>query len=456
MESLLASYIAIYSLSILVPSIKVDGYVLDFPSNVCRVYYLNGFRVLVAVILIYAYGVTRGSIRGDLFFTNYSKSALAACVFGFLVSIICYIVGRKLRNDGEIDKRDCCPTIISLKGSTSSVTNSVVTNLSVTTKGRRSSTSTKGGGGGGGGERNSSQSSPKSLLKSSLVLEKSVVGIEEFEKRSELEHFYCGLGNFNPTWPGNIDAKMWLYVVGAVQLELNILSSVAAHIYGRLSPSISDGIQLGNGYSIGYGMFTYAILLTFFVVDYMIMEHVHLQTYDLFRERIGLKLIWGCMFFYPFFYAIGGISLASNPRNDISLSLALFCVILFFIGWTLTRGANLQKSACKASQEKFIWCGRNINMSTVQGSNGRILNKGFWGLSRHVNYLGEILQALSLALPGYFATGSFIPFLYPLYYIALFIPRQIDDDAICSKKYGEKIWSEYIKTVPYRIIPYIY
>ena len=390
-------------------------------------------------IIIYIYSVNRGSIPGDLFFRNYSQCALAACILGFVVSLVSYGAGRRLRDLGEIDKRDCCPTIDSQKSS--NVMNTTTSEVVESTKNRRSSSTSR--------DRRQS----KTVTASS---KHSPTDVDEFDKRSELEHIYCGLSNFNPSWPGGLDAKMWLYVVGAVQLELNILSTVAAHVYGRRTPSVNGGIQLGDGFSIGYGMFTYAALLSFFVVDYMIMEHVHLQTYDLFRERIGLKLIWGCMFFYPFFYAIGGISLATAPNKDISLPLAAACFILFFIGWTLTRGANLQKSACKAGQEKFIWCGRRVNMSTVPGSNGRILNAGFWGLSRHVNYLGEILQALSLALPGFFATGSLVPFLYPLYYVALFIPRQIDDDAICSKKHGEKIWNEYIKTVPYRIVPYIY
>jgi hypothetical protein len=35
-------------------------------------------------------------------------------------------------------------------------------------------------------------------------------------------------------------------------------------------------------------------------------------------------------------------------------------------------------------------------------------------------------QALALALPGYLTTGSYIPLLYPLYYVALLFPRQLE------------------------------
>jgi protein-S-isoprenylcysteine O-methyltransferase Ste14 len=47
------------------------------------------------------------------------------------------------------------------------------------------------------------------------------------------------------------------------------------------------------------------------------------------------------------------------------------------------------------------------------------------------------------------------PWLYPVYYVILFLTRQADDDRRCARKYG-KLWEEYVKKVPYRIIPYIY
>nr|MBP9884608.1 hypothetical protein [Chitinophagales bacterium] len=45
--------------------------------------------------------------------------------------------------------------------------------------------------------------------------------------------------------------------------------------------------------------------------------------------------------------------------------------------------------------------------------------------------------------------------LYPLYYVALLLPRQLDDDKRCALKYGA-LWKVYKDKVPYKIIPYIY
>jgi len=37
--------------------------------------------------------------------------------------------------------------------------------------------------------------------------------------------------------------------------------------------------------------------LTFFLFEYCWHELVHTYTYDLFRERLGFKLVWGCTCF---------------------------------------------------------------------------------------------------------------------------------------------------------------
>ena len=66
-------------------------------------------------------------------------------------------------------------------------------------------------------------------------------------------------------------------------------------------------------------------------------------------------------------------------------------------------------------------------MIAPEALDGQVLVSGFWGLSRHINYLGEFLMAsaltLSLGHPGVLG-----PWLYPLYYLGLLVPRQIDDD----------------------------
>ena len=77
-----------------------------------------------------------------------------------------------------------------------------------------------------------------------------------------------------------------------------------------------------------------------------------------------------------------------------------------------------------------------------------------WGVARHVNYLGEILMSLGLALaPGHF--GSVWPWLYPAFMIAFMLTRERADERRCAAKYGP-LWDRYCERVRYRIIPRVY
>ena len=326
---------------------------------------------------------------------------------------------------------------------------------------------------------------------------------------------------------------MFNYLVGAVALACNILSALALHAQRRATQQPPPP-QGSTQRPVSNAMLAYSVPLLWFVGEYLWCEHVHVYTYDIFRERTGAKMCWGCWCFYPFFYVVGAWCLVEKPLEDISAPAALGacaaadcglllpaatftsklhsswcwrvhasqpdflirtpptppsrlalatslarpppspskgCVALFACGWLLTRGANLQKHAwrtregsghddsdggnSKAFWEPFGPMGPRITQRTVAGSRGRLLCSGFWGLARHVNYLGEVTQGVALALPGWLATGSVVPWAYPAYYAALFVGRQLDDDRACAAKYGAA-WTAYCKQVPYHIVPFVY
>ncbi|MGH7287786.1 MAG: ergosterol biosynthesis protein [Myxococcota bacterium] len=244
----------------------------------------------------------------------------------------------------------------------------------------------------------------------------------------------------NPQWAGGrLDAKMFLYLAGAVMLELNLLSFTAHHLLTHPDDP-SEGVIL------------YALLFSFFVVEYLHFEEVHLYTYDLMAERVGFKLGWGCLVFYPFFYPIGLWALADRPDPHTPALLLAVYALLFFGGWALARGANLQKFWFKRDPTAKAF--GLLEPRAISGGGKHVLAGGFWALSRHINYLGEILMATALTLCLGDPLG-FAPWLYPLYYAALLVPRQLDDDRRCAEKYGP-LWDEYRRRVPSRIIPGIY
>jgi delta14-sterol reductase len=237
---------------------------------------------------------------------------------------------------------------------------------------------------------------------------------------------------------GRADAKMFLYLAGAVLLELNLLSFAAHHFLTR-PENPSPGVVL------------YVVLFTWFVCDYLVFERVHLYTYDFVAERLGFKLVWGCLCWYPYFYVVGLWSVAGLPNPEAPAWTAVLAGALFLAGWTLSRGSNLQKFAFKRDPVRpFLGLAPRV----IGDGERRLLASGFWGVSRHVNYLGEILMAAGLAL----ALGwprMIGPWLYPLYYVALLVPRERDDDRRCAAKYGS-LWREYREQVPWRIVPGIY
>ena len=257
-------------------------------------------------------------------------------------------------------------------------------------------------------------------------------------KKSFLSDLYLGRLENPQLWNGRIDAKMWLYLIGAVMLELNALSFCAHHY-------LLYGIEGSTDIFVCTG------LLSFFLIDYLTFEEVHLYTYDFFAERVGFKLGWGCIAFYPFFYVVPLWSTVDLPGANSSLGWLLFSIIVFFSGWGLARGANLQKYYFKKDPAKTFL---SIIPETITDNKNTLLVNGFWGLSRHINYLGEILMATGLVLStGY--PQLIWPWLYPLYYVALLFTRQADDDKRCSIKYGA-LWNAYKMKVPHKIIPYIY
>jgi delta14-sterol reductase len=244
----------------------------------------------------------------------------------------------------------------------------------------------------------------------------------------------------NPRWlGGRVDAKMLLYLIGATLLELLLVSFAAHHVLAhRADPSP--------------GVLLYGALFTFFLVEYLFFERVHLYTYDLVAERVGFKLGWGCLVFYPFFYGVGLWFAADRPNPHSSAGWLGASAACFFAGWTLARGANLQKYRFKTQPRRTTF--GPLSQRAISDGERRVLVGGFWGISRHVNYLGELLMATGLTLSlGY--PGAFVPWLYPLYYVVLLVPRQLDDDRRCADKYGA-LWVQYRRAVPYRIVPWIY
>ncbi len=243
---------------------------------------------------------------------------------------------------------------------------------------------------------------------------------------------------------GRFDVKMYFYVVGGTMLSLNCLSGAVWH-YREFGDDANPGVYL------------YAGFFTFYVLDYFVFERVQLYTYDLIHENVGFKLFWGGLIVYGWLYImpLWGMAVHADPGFEGFWRWVwlIGSPAMFFFGWCISRGANMQKYTFKRWPErKFLGF---LEPQYIEAGDRKILCNGFWGPARHFNYMGEGFFCLSVALVfGHFT--NLWAWTYFACIVSLFTYRQLDDEKHCEEKYGAEKWAEYKARVKYRIIPGIY
>ncbi|MEC8023188.1 MAG: DUF1295 domain-containing protein [Myxococcota bacterium] len=205
-----------------------------------------------------------------------------------------------------------------------------------------------------------------------------------------------------------------------------------------------------------YGFVSWAMILSaafqmYYVVDYFINEAAVLTTMDIKHENFGFMLVFGDLAWVPFTYTLQAAYLVDHV-HELPMWAAVLTVALQVLGLYIFRVVNLQKHTFRSDPENARIWGKPVEyISTARGS--KLLVSGFWGWSRHFNYVGDILMAISWSLPALF--DSALPWFYPVYFAILLLHRERRDNYFCSKKYGQD-WEQYCARVPWRIIPGVY
>jgi protein-S-isoprenylcysteine O-methyltransferase Ste14 len=189
---------------------------------------------------------------------------------------------------------------------------------------------------------------------------------------------------------------------------------------------------------------------TLYIADYFWHEEAILTTWDIKHEKFGWMLCWGDLVWVPFTYTLQAFYLV-NHAHELPLWGTVGIVALNLTGYYLFRSANLQKHRFRTDPQARIWGKTPQSIPTVLGT--RLLTSGWWGVARHVNYLGDLLMGLAWCLPCLF--DSPLPYFYIIYFLILLLHRERRDDAMCREKYGQA-WEEYCALVRYRIFPGIY
>lgn len=246
----------------------------------------------------------------------------------------------------------------------------------------------------------------------------------------DVGHFLMG-PELNPTWLG-VDLKMFAYQPSLIGLWCLIL----AFGYAQWER---------HGTLTGRMLLFQAFWWVYLVTHYQ-REAFMLQTWDVIAEHFGLALAWGDLVLVPFFYCIAGWTLVDDLA-PLTAPAAVGLVAFFALALWLFRGANDQKNRFKADRGARIW-GR-----PAETLDGRILVSGWWGVGRHLNYTGEILVYLAIAMTA--GTASVVPYLLPLWLAALLAHRALRDERRCRAKYGA-LWDAYAARARFRMVPFVY
>lgn len=200
------------------------------------------------------------------------------------------------------------------------------------------------------------------------------------------------------------------------------------------------------------------VLHLIYILDYFWNEDWYLRTIDIAHDHFGFYLAWGDCVWLPWLYTLQAFYLVQNPVK-LSDPIAYGVLALGFAGYFVFRSVNAQKNDFRKANGKCNIWGKPAKYlvctyKTFEGpKTSMLLLSGWWGLSRHFNYVGDLMMSLSFCLCCGFT--HLLPYFYIIYMTILLVHRVERDSSRLAVKYGAK-WDEYCGIVKYKILPPFY
>lgn len=145
-------------------------------------------------------------------------------------------------------------------------------------------------------------------------------------------------------------------------------------------------------------------------------------------------------------------------QHSTTYSVSVLCVGLFAV-WA-NYSADWQRQRVRAANgETTVWGKEPVIVPAkyVTGDgktrSSFLLASGWWGISRHFNYVLELTLALCWCLPS--GNQSILGYVYFCFLTILLVDRAYRDELRCAEKYGDA-YVKYCKLVPYKMVPFLY
>lgn len=274
------------------------------------------------------------------------------------------------------------------------------------------------------------------------------------------------------------------------RISIPLIGEVDIKEFLELRPGMMGWIILNCSWCAqqyrNYGYVTDSVLFVtavqaLYVVDSWWNEPAILTTMDITTDGFGMMLSFGDLIWVPYVYSLQTRYLSVHPVTLGPVGLGVM-LSLISLGFYIFRSANNEKNRFRTNPDDP----RVSHLEYIQTKKGsKLLTSGWWGVARHINYMGDWIQSWPYCLPtglaGYQILaadtwaedfivmndgrkvvqgdakgwGMVITYFYILYFGVLLIHRDGRDDQKCARKYGED-WEKYKKAVRWRIIPGIY
>ncbi|KAK3369770.1 ergosterol biosynthesis ERG4/ERG24 family-domain-containing protein [Lasiosphaeria ovina] len=200
------------------------------------------------------------------------------------------------------------------------------------------------------------------------------------------------------------------------------------------------------------------VLQVMYVVDFFVNESWYLGTIDIAHDHYGFYLGWGCFCFLPIMYTVQAQYLGMHPpAAPASYTYLAVVFAAGLVGYAMFRSVNDQKSKARLLGHGCCIWGKPAQyiVAPYRTTDGRahkslLLCSGWWGWSRHANYVGDLL--LSYSFCALVRSTNAVVWTYAVWMTLCLVHRCMRDEKRLSVKYGAA-WTEYCQRVPWRFVP---